>query len=1354
MKRITIFLISLFLCANIFSFNLQNISFRKVPLKDILPGSSVMRVFQDHRGFMWFGTESGICRYDGYNLLVIRSNIEHPNLLTNGNILCIAEDKMNRIWFGTNRGVNVIDQNNRIVQVIKDEKIQNLRINSIVCDSKGYVWIGSENGLFLYKDAKTPIKSFYHNSNRTSIPGNNVNYILEDKNGTIWIALWNDGLCKYDPKRQDFIKMPPLGVNNNPFVLFQDSKGILWIGTSSDGLFSLNINSHDAQINYKHFNISGSDDKILWKFIYSITEDVFSNELWVLSKAGIGIMSIKKDNYTFQSIKTVDVFENSSNFFNQLYRDNQGNIWIATIDDGVYFANLRKPLLRFNTLTVLKHHSSYIDVNAMIENKNNIWVGLRNFGVYVVNKNNNKQIKPLLSKEQPLMSKGVLCFSHDYKKNTIWIGGIDLLANYNTKTNVYTDNSNNIIKLIGNADISAILCDSDNNMWLGSRNGLIKIKNNKAQLISKDFNNVNCIVENERGDIWAGSPTKGILKISKANGNRIEITRYNVKNKTINSDEINTLFIDSKQQLWVGTNNGGLSKYSFADNKFISYNTIFQILDPDIKAINEDNKGNLWVSTNNKIIRINQQKKTSTLFSSNDISEANYYKPGSTLKDSNGKLYFGGGNGYVYFSPEIKRDSFQPNELSITDIRIDNKSIFQNSENVNFDSEKQQLNLDYKQRNIGLEFSALNYTSPSNINYAYRLIGVDKDWVYVDAKRRYVNYNNLQKGNYIFEVKSTNENGVWSTKLCTLKITIEPAPYETWWAYCLYFLSIIAISILAYRTVRNRIRLKRDLIISKIREEKTEELTQIKLRYFTNISHELLTPLTIISCLIDDFHQDFPNKFKQYSIMQSNVKRLKRLLQQILDFRKVESGNMKLHVSRGELVGFIQQTCVNNFEPLAKKKNIRFIISGQENLPAFFDADKIDKILFNILSNAFKYTPEQGTIELNIQSVLKNEIQFVKIFINDTGIGIEPERLAHIFDRFYGNDTGYDSNGIGLSLTKELVEIHKGRISVESQVNLGTCFVLELPIDGSFFTEQEIAEKVEKSKTDAEILMALNEESDASVGILEKNIIFKSNKTLLIVEDNPDLLMVLSGSLSRFYTIIQASNGQDALDKLNEIEIDLVISDVMMPVMDGLTLCRKIKENIDISHTPVLLLTAKNQIEDRIECYNAGADAYISKPFEMDVLIARLSSLIFNRQKRNQEFQSSLSIHPKELENNSIDDQFLRAAIKIVEDNLGNFEFTHEQLIDAMNTSKSTLYRKIKSLTGLAPSDFVRNIRLKHACLMLKGDTGNISDIAYAVGFNDPKYFSTCFKAEFGLTPREYIKKKKPETTDEKTESV
>ncbi|MEI8049427.1 MAG: response regulator, partial [Bacteroidota bacterium] len=1216
---------------------------------------------------------------------------------------------------------------------------------------RGYVWIGSENGLFLYKDAKTPIKRFYSQKNSSSIPGNNINFILEDKNGTIWIALWHDGLCRYNSKNATFEKMPVIGQENNPFTIFQDNDGVYWIGTWSDGLFRFELKTSGSKPDYQQFIISGNKSRVEKNCIYSITQDSFSGDLWILSHSGVDIIADRK-NVSFQALNVLAVFENASNYLNHLYRDRQGNIWLATLNDGVYLANLHKPLVNSNPLNELKRNNGYVDVNAIIEIDNKIWLGLRNFGVYVVDKQKNNSLQGLMPAGHKIMRSSIRCFSQDKSPDYIWVGGNDFFAKYNQRTKQVEDMSDLLIQLIGkgHSDIAAILTDSKNNKWIATRKGIVRISaRNEMQLINTVYNNVQSITEDKNGNIWAGSASKGLFRISQTRDGKYHFEEYNIKNKKIHSDEINTIYVNHDAEIWVGTNNGGLNKYSAADDKFISQNDNYKIFDQDIKSIIEDNYGMLWISVNNKIIKIDTRHKTSLEFSSNDIAEPNYFKPGATFKDSEGKLYFGGGNGYNYLYPNVKRYVTKPNNISISDIQVNNKSIFQKDLKVDYNPKDEILKLNYHQRNISFEFSALNFNSPANINYAYKLSDVDKDWVYVDGKRRYVNYNNLTKGNYVFEVKSTDENGVWLTKTYKLQLILESAPYETWWAYLIYILTLAGILLMVYRTVTNRISLRRDLIISKIRQEQTEELTQIKLSYFTNISHELLTPLTIISCLIDDFHLNFPNKFKQYSIMKSNITRLMRLLQQILDFRKVESGNMKLNVSRGDLVAFIQQNCVNNFDPLAKKKNISFSITGLKELPAFFDADKVDKILFNILSNAFKYTHEQGTIELNIQSVIKNDVQYVKMFVNDTGNGIETERLTFIFDRFYGNDTRYDSNGIGLSLTKELVEIHKGTISVESQVNVGTCFVVELPIDGSYYTVHETAEKVEKSKIDAEILIALNEETDPKVAIPEKSIITKSSKTVLIVEDNPDLLMVLSSSLSRFYIVIQASNGEEALTKLNEIEIDLVVSDVMMPVMDGLTLCRKIKDNFDISHTPVLLLTAKNQIEDRIDCYNAGADAYISKPFEMDVLIARLSSLLFNKQKRNQEFQSSLTINPKNYENNSIDGQFLKDAIKIVEDNLANFDFTHEQLIDEMNTSKSTLYRKIKSLTGLSPSDFVRNIRLKHACLMLKGDTGNISDIAYAVGFNDPKYFSTCFKSEFGLTPREFIKKKKPESAEE-----
>ncbi|MEI7502097.1 MAG: response regulator, partial [Paludibacter sp.] len=843
------------------------------------------------------------------------------------------------------------------------------------------------------------------------------------------------------------------------------------------------------------------------------------------------------------------------------------------------------------------------------------------------------------------------------------------------------------------------------------------------------------ICEEKQGVYWIGSPSNGILRVEETKQNTFSSKSYTVSKRNINSDEINAIIVSKRGSVWVGTNNGGLNKYDRIRDVFVSKNKDFSLLEEDIKSIIEGDQNKLWLATNNKIIKIDLIQKSSILFSTNDNIQISSFKAGSFHKSSEGKFYFGGGNGYCSFFPNLKKQSTVANKVVLTDIEVFNHSIFNDLQPQLYDAIGKILHLNYKQRNVGFEFSALNYTSPSNINYAYKLSGVDKDWVKVDSKRRYVNYNNLSKGRYTFQVKSTDENGVWIPQATSLTIDVAPAPYETWWAFLLYILIFAVVLYIIYKTVSNRIILKRDLLISKIEQEKSEDLTQSKLRYFTNISHELLTPLTIISCLIEDFNLNFPNKFKQYSIMKSNVSRLKRLLQQILDFRKVESGNMKLGVKQLDLIEFINNIRWNNFDPLFAQKKIQFTTESPDLLMAWFDADKLDKIMFNILSNALKNTASDGKINITIQTEIKNETEYVKIFISDTGCGIHPDKLPYIFNRFFGNEMSLESNGIGLSLTKDLIELHKGTISVESQLNIGTTFVVEIPIDSSAYSLSEKESGIKETMLfPTEILE--NTEGSTKHPSPTKN----TDILLLIVEDNVDLLMILANYFSRLYRVIKATNGIEALKVMKENEIDLVVSDVMMPEMDGITLCKTIKEEIEFSHTPVLLLTAKNQISDRIDCYNAGADAYISKPFEIDVLEARINSLILNKQKKNKEFQSSLSINPKNYENDSIDGNFLRQAISVVEINMANFDFTHEQLIDAMNSSKSTFYRKIKSLTGLSPSEFVRNIRLKHACLMLKSETGNISDIAYNVGFNDPKYFSTCFKAEFGQTPREFVK--------------
>ncbi|MFZ4455056.1 MAG: hybrid sensor histidine kinase/response regulator transcription factor [Bacteroidales bacterium] len=1334
MKTHYLILLTLLFC--LFNVNAakESIVFQKIAFEDYLYNRNVKRVFQDKHGYVWLGTESGIYRYDGYKLFAIKSNINHPNLLTSGNILCIAEDHEGNLWFGTDRGVNVIDQNNRVLNLFENQSIQELRINSILCDKEGNVWIGSEKGLFVYNYNEKKIKSYCNNeTNTNSLPGSNINYIFQDKDGIIWVALWEKGLCVYDKLHKNFKILPPLGKKNNPFSIIQDRDGFVWVGTWIDGLFK--IDTKKGKYNYQQFKHDSNDPQSLAdNTVYSLVEDN-KGKIWILSQLGLGVIP-NKNKFTVEKYNIQAIFKEGSNFLNHLFKDQNGNIWIATNNDGVYLAILDKLSINSNNLNELKSKFGYITVDAIIEDQDKILLGLITHGLYEMDKKTQhiKKISSINSEgaiQLPFVTD--MSFCRNKSDNSIWVGGSSNLYRLIRKNNKYSIvnlkiNSTYNIKPKGRMKL---FCDSKNRMWIGSRYSVLLFINNEFREISSTISNISSICEDKNGYIWLGSTSQGVFRLKENANHKFEIKNYCIKNHKINSNQINSILIDKYESIWVGTDNGGLNKFDPNSDQFTSQNEVYNIQDEDIKSILEDNDGSLWISSNDKIIKINIQNLISYLFSENDNERRISYRQCTAYKGSDGKLYFGGGNGFNAFFPIPERQESQVSNVAITDIEINNQSIWDETKN-HYDRKKNELVLNFTQRNVGFGFSSLNFVSPRNIRYAYKLDGVDDKWVNVGSQRRFASYNNLKMGNYTFEIKSTDENGKWQSNITKLKLIVEPAPWETWWAYLIYISLVTLISYIIYRNIKNRVLLKRDLLISKIDKEKTEELTQAKLRYFTNISHELLTPLTIISCLIDDFHFTNPDKFSQYNIMKSNINRLKRLLQQILDFRKVESGNMRLNVTQNDLVQFVENICWNNFNPLATKKNIQFSINAPQTMDAWFDADKIDKILFNLLSNSFKHTSEKGVINVTIQSTYRNEIEFAEIFVSDTGLGIPHKNLPYIFDRFYGNERAIESNGIGLSLTKDLVELHKGVISVESQENIGTTFMISIPIDRHIYGKDTFDDK------------DLDDNLEIDNTIIDENptkLVKNDDLVILVVEDNPDLIMIIANTLSRLYKVITAGNGIEALSILKDKEIDLVVSDIMMPEMDGITLCKVIKEDLDYSHIPVLLLTAKNQIADRIESYNAGADAYISKPFEVEVLIARINSLILNRQARSHKYKSSLQIHPKELEAGTLDQKFLETIIQMIEDNLDNYDFTHEQLISNLNTSKSTMYRKIKSLTGLSPSEFVRNIRLKHACIMLQNDTGNISEIAFAVGFNDPKYFSTCFKAEFGVSPREFTKK-------------
>lgn len=617
--------------------------------------------------------------------------------------------------------------------------------------------------------------------------------------------------------------------------------------------------------------------------------------------------------------------------------------------------------------------------------------------------------------------------------------------------------------------------------------------------------------------------------------------------------------------------------------------------------------------------------------------------------------------------------------------------------------------------------------------------GIDEDWVYPDNNRQFAIYNQLSKGAYSFYLKTTDENGLWSDTVTLLTIYREPAFYETWWAYIFYFIVFVLALFWGYTIAKRRLKLRNELRIAQIEKEKAEDLAQTKLRYFTNISHDFLTPLTIISCLIDDAEVTYKNKISQFNSMRSNINRLKRLLQQVLDFRKVESGNMQLKLSQGDMVIFIKDICETHFIPLMKKKNIHFTFSCNEsNIQGLFDADKIDKVIFNLLSNAYKYTPENGAVKMELIKYIKENHTYVNIKISDTGMGIAPEDLENIFSRFYTNrkNISGDTNGIGLSLTKDLLNIHHGTIQVTSKVQEGTQFIIDIPIDEASYSDTERGNPEQINFHDE--LSEITEEKIAEDHISEN--LDKDNTTILLVEDNEELLILIRNILVKHYKVLTASNGAEALRVVENKNINIIVSDVMMPEIDGLELCRKLKSNLETSHIPVILLTAKNSAEDRIDCYNAGADGYISKPFDVKVLEARINNFLSYKKTQQHEFKSDVEINISTLDYPTMDEQFLNNAISVIEQHLAETNFDVNTFAEKLNMSKSSLYRKIKTMTGLSPNEFIRNIRLKHACQLLKDPSISISEVAYLVGFSIPKYFTLCFKTEFNMTPSEYQK--------------
>ena len=1320
----------------------QQITVQSIRLDNPLLSRSVYRIYQDQEGFIWLGTKNGLYRYDAYRITSFRADLNNPKLLTDNEITCFTETP-EYLLIGTQKGMNLLNKDNYQIQPFNEHELAQQTIRYVIRTQDGNIWIGSKDFIYRY-DVNLTLKKKYKLP-----PSDGINQFYEDQAGRLWLTCWKIGLFLYDSSKDTFIPYPAIGKYNNPFRIFQDNKKQYWICTWEDGLYLFNPDTTDKEM---YLPLSADSRTNNENIFFSITQDDILNYIWVMSMSGLHAFKYTQEGI-LESVDVSRLFTAYNNIFSEIIKDQAGNLWIGTYGEGILGIHFNKPATENIAFPAIKEQTGLTPhIAAIFEDKDHeLWIQQDRKGLAFFTPSNNQICfytdDPVLKGKEGL--DYVSCIS-DFRSqpDEIWVGAERIPRIYcmkKDKNRKMISKEINLDKIKEDAGYPRMFYeDKKNNIWVATTTDLFvkPYYADSLQLYSSGFKSITGITEDTRGDIWISCQNTGLCRFISPNLrmiDKLQTEYYNKDNNTFISNNIEAIHADINGNIWISTREGHIIRYDIVEKKQKDISQDLRTLGEPILNITSDDFGHIWFVTNTRIIEYNPSNSARWYYTEWDGVLVNSFVNNSYFKSKTGKLYFGGNKGISVLNPSARlSEKVQNTKTIITDIKINEQSVFRNNNNQKFNIKDQTLTLDSEDKNIKIDFSTLDHTFPSKIHYAYKMEGIDEDWIYPEIGRQFAIYNLLSKGDHLFYVKATDKHGLWSDQITQFKIHKQPAFYESNLAYFIYICLSILLIYITYITVKNRITLRNKLKITQIEKEKTEELTQIKLKYFTNVTHDFLTPLTIISCQIDDMETAQQNKQinpTDFNTIRSNINRLRRLLQQILDFRKIESGNMQLKLSYGDIALFIKDTCYTNFIPLMKKKDIHFSFQAVPNqIYAYFDADKIDKIIFNLLSNAFKYTREKGEVKILLEKYIKHSHPHIQIKVEDTGIGIAPDNLKHIFTRFYHHtsDSISETNGIGLSLTKDLVELHSGTIQVESQLNKGTQFIVSIPIDEQSYNKidlnetKQIIKHIDPDMTDTEEVTLIPKDKEAF--------------TVLLVEDNEELLALMKKILSKTYHTFTANNGFEALEVIKKQPVDIIISDVMMPEMDGLTLCRKFKTDLETSHIPIILLTAKNSTEDRIECYNAGADGYISKPFELKVLEARISNFISGKKNKQQAFKSDVEINISTLEYPGIDEDFLKKAVQVIEEHLSEFDFDVNEFAENLHMSKSSLYRKIKTMTGLSPIEFIRNIKLKHACQMLKTSSLSIAEIAYASGFSDPKYFTTRFRAEFGMTPTEYQK--------------
>ncbi len=1309
--------------------------------KDGLSSGNVKAMLKDRHGFMWFGTDDGLNRFDGVNFTVYKHVVGDSTTVGGDNISALYEDPSGNLWVGTNQSLSLYNRSTD--KFTSYTFMGNCAVRTICMDYSGNLWVGAHSGLYKLSDSLGRIMQYRPRSELIRKLPNTVLSVYEDRSHRLWTGT-SSGLYLYD-ERSDAFKTythsdADAGSISDDIVrtISEDAYGNLWFGTNNG--FNLFPKNGNGFIHYWH---SDTDINTLSNdCIYSADLDN-NGDLWLGTEDGLNIFNtITRKSQRIQSDPR-NLYGLSGKSVRTIFIDKSGIYWVGTYQGGVnkYDKNLSLINLRMSNPLDPKGLSSPFVTSFAESPTGEIYVGTDGGGLNLFNLETGLIDHPKLTDDPKGQKMPVLAM--EKVGNELWIGtyqqGIFVLDMLTRKVKQYLKGKNGL----NSNEIFCLKKDSKGNIWIGTNgNGVIVYDSVSASFIPLEkiahtgvekhvisVGYIRAIEEDRSGNIWIGTSGAGVIVY---NPTTRACDNYNHYNSDLAMNVVFSIYCDKQGKMWVGTMGGGLSQFNPTAKKFISYAEEQGLPSAVVCKILQDSAGKLWISTNKGISSFNTQTRKFKNYSYHNGLQKNGFMLGAGYITSKGEIFFGGSDGFNYFYPDQLHCNKNVPTLQFMSLKISNRTIVPGEneaikENISIAKD---IRLDYKQ-NFSLDFFALDFTSPEDSRYSYKLEGFDNDWNNVGNLHTAV-YTNLDPGQYVFRVKATSDDGLWTTAEKTIRIYVKPPIWRTTYAYILYALCLIGIIIFVrYRAVR---KLKNKFALEQERKEveRQREFDQLKIKFLTNLSHEFRTPISLIMAPVDKMINQETSivKQSQLSMVKRNTERLLNLVNQLLDLRKLEENELKLNLSEGDIVCF-SRDIADSFRDMAETKQIHLGFSSE--VPGYltqFDHDKIERVLLNLLSNAIKFTGKGGSISLKIEP---SQDLNVRIIISDSGVGMSPKVQEKIFERFFqAEDSGHVLNqgsGIGLSIVKEFVKLHGGTIAIDSKPGKGSAFIVDLPCkllastDG--IPENALITAQEQSKTPTTRVRTV------------------PKLTVLLVEDNDEFRHYLRDHLQDYYRIIEASDGKEGWQKALSSHPHIIVSDISMPGIDGITLSRKLKSDKRTRHIPIILLTALTGHTNHINGLQTGASDYLTKPFNFDILNVKIRNLVNLNQHLKETYNKQLTVDPAEIVIEGSDKKLLAQVTDYIEANIDSPDLTVEVLSRHVFLSRGTLYNKIMELTGETPVEFIRTLRLKKAAALLEKSDMRISQVGYMVGFSSPNYFAKMFKEKFNMSPSEYAMSKR-----------